>query len=266
MLELHPIEALYDNYVWAIHDGHQAVLVDPGEAAPILAWLERQRMHLAAIVVTHHHGDHIGGIGELQGLAPTPVYGPGNIAAVTHPLGDGDRLTLTAPGLDLEVLAVPGHTLDHLAYYGHGWLFCGDTLFSCGCGRVFEGTAAQMHASLQRLATLPDETWVCCAHEYTLDNIAFALEVDPDNAVLREWAGEARGLRQQRRPTLPTLLGLEKRVNPFLRCAHPALRRAVHADDARQEAGADQVFARLRAMKNVYRPGVRQAVVSNTMV
>lgn len=245
---------LRDNYAWVVHDGRDAVVVDPGQADPILSWLHHHGLHLKAILVTHHHGDHVGGIAGLLAQSPCPVYGPAAepIPLRTHALADGDRVRLAAPALELAVLAVPGHTLGHLAYFGHGYLFCGDTLFSCGCGRLFEGTAAQMHASLTRLAALPEDTLVCCAHEYTLANIAFAQTVDADNLRLHAWAELARRLRRQQRPTLPTRMAQERATNPFLRCDRPELRVAVSRMAGHEARTPVEVFALLRALKDEF--------------
>lgn len=252
MLKVLPIPALRDNYIWVIHDDHAAAVVDPGEAGPIVAWLADRGMALSAILITHHHGDHVAGVATLVALHGCPVYGPGNegIAEVNRPVGDGDRIELAAPIVDFQVISVPGHTRGHLAYYGHGHLFCGDTLFSCGCGRLFEGTASQMYRSLMHLASLPEDTRVCCAHEYTLSNIAFAREVDPANPELELWAEEARQLRLAGRPTLPVNLGRERRINPFLRCQRPQLRHAAELWSGGVLTDPIEVFAALREMKN----------------
>lgn len=252
MIEVIAIPALRDNYIWAIHDGHAAAVVDPGDAAPIVAWLADRGMDLTAILVTHHHGDHVAGIATLVDRHGCPVFGPGNegIVEVSRPVGDGEWVELAAPAVHFQVIPVPGHTRGHLAYYGFGHLFCGDTLFSCGCGRLFEGTASQMHQSLMRLASLPGDTRVCCAHEYTLANIAFAREVDPANPELQQWAEEARQLRLAGRPTLPVLLGRERRINPFLRCQCQQLRRAAELWTGGELTDPTAVFAALREMKD----------------
>ncbi|MFN3594192.1 MAG: hydroxyacylglutathione hydrolase [Thiobacillaceae bacterium] len=252
MHEVIPLPALHDNYIWLIHDGRHAVAVDPGEAGPILSWLEARHMPLAAILITHHHADHVGGVADLTTVYACPVYGPPNrdLGLPIRPVADGGQIVIPQPKLRLTVLAVPGHTRDHLAYYGHGHLFCGDTLFSCGCGRLFEGTPAQMLHSLRRLAALPGETQVCCAHEYTLANIAFARTVDPDNPELKAWAAEADRLRSVGRPTLPVRLARERRVNPFLRCDQAAIQAAVRRLTGLEPGDEIQTFATLRAMKD----------------
>ena len=252
MIEVIALPALRDNYIWVVHDGCAAAVVDPGDAAPIVAWLGARGMGLSAILVTHHHGDHVAGIAPLVARYGCPVYGPGNegVAEVSRPVGDGDRIELAAPVVRFEVICVPGHTRGHLAYHGQGHLFCGDTLFSCGCGRLFEGTASQMYRSLQRLASLPDDTHVCCAHEYTLANIAFAREVDPANLELQQWAEECRQLRLAGLPTLPARLGRERHINPFLRCHTRQIRRAAERWSGKVLPDSSDVFAALRQMKD----------------
>ncbi len=222
MPTLHALPALRDNYIWMLADAASgvALVVDPGEAAPVLHALRQDRLQLAAILLTHHHADHVGGVAELVARFPAvAVYAPDDprIAQVTHPVGDGDTVAIAAPATSFRVLAVHGHTRSHVAYYGEGLLFCGDTLFSLGCGRIFEGTPAQMLESLDRLAALPGDTRVCAAHEYTLANAAFALTVEPGNAALRARADAARALRAHGQPTLPARLVDERAANPFLR-------------------------------------------------
>ncbi|MBU1666242.1 MAG: hydroxyacylglutathione hydrolase [Gammaproteobacteria bacterium] len=248
------IPAFRDNYVWAIHDDHSVILVDPGEAAPILAWLERWQRHPVAILVTHHHADHVGGIREITARYAIPVYGPGNeaIPGRTHPLLGGETVQISELGLTFQVLATPGHTLGHLCYVGHGALFCGDTLFSCGCGRLFEGTPAQMHASLNRIKALPAETLVYCAHEYTLENLAFALKVEPNNPALQTRLMEVRSLLSQEKPTLPVSLSREIATNPFLRFdqSSVAVAAAQHAGHPAQPGLV--TFTTVRAWRDGY--------------
>lgn len=252
MMHVEAIPILRDNYVWAIHDGRRAALVDPGESHPILAWLRDRGIELGAILVTHHHADHIGGIEELLAVHPVPVFGPTRGGALAQPVAEGDTVDL--PGLPwrMRVLDTPGHTLDHVCYVGHGHLFCGDTLFSCGCGKLFEGTPAELYASLGKLARLPGDTLMHCAHEYTLDNIAFAQEVEPDNPALRHRHAEALRLRKAGLPTLPVSMATEMETNPFLRCDLEPVRVA-----AAQHLGSPvnpgvETIAAVRAWKDAY--------------
>ena len=255
MFEITAIQAFKDNYIWLLRKGDRAVLVDPGEASPVLAHLEAEGLQLAAVLVTHKHADHQGGIAEV--LAATggdvPVYGPASesITGLTHPLSGGETLPLEAIGGHLRVFAVPGHTLGHLAYYGQGALFCGDTLFGAGCGRLFECTPAQMFASLDEHAALPDETQVYCAHEYTEANLRFALAVEPDNPAVRGRCAEVAALRAQGRSTVPSTLALEKATNPFLRTRQADVAAAARARDP-GAVDPVSVFAALREWKNVF--------------
>lgn len=247
-----PVKAFSDNYIWVLHDHRHAIAVDPGDAAPLQAFLAAQQLTLQAVWITHHHHDHIGGLPALRSAWPQcPVYGPTGVAGVTDTVAEGDLLA--APGGSARVYATPGHTANHLVYHCGQHLFCGDTLFAAGCGRVFDGTLATLHASLQRLATLPDDT--CCypAHEYTLGNLQFALALEPDNArLLQRWQRDS-ALRAQDLPTLPCRLGEEKRDNPFLRSDEEAMRRAAqhHAPDSGGDGAS--VFATLRLWKNDFR-------------
>ena len=252
MLEIVPLPAFQDNYIWTLRRGRQAAVVDPGEARPVKAYLAREGLALAAILATHHHPDHVGGIAELVEAAAVPVFGPRGepIPALTSPVGQGDRVEIPALGASFSVLEIPGHTRAHVAYYGLGSLFCGDTLFACGCGRVFEGTAAQMLASLSKLAALPDETRVYCGHEYTLANIRFARAVDPDNALLAAREERAKRLRDAGRPTLPSTLGEERATNPFLRCAEPVVVESANKYLGARVADPVRVFAAIRDWKN----------------
>jgi len=227
-------------------------VVDPGEARPVKEYLAREGLTLTAILATHHHPDHVGGIAELVAMTKVPVFGPKGepIPALTHPVGQGDKVEIPALKVSFSVLDIPGHTRAHVAYYGLESLFCGDTLFACGCGRVFEGTAEQMLASLSKLAALPDATKVYCGHEYTLANIKFARAVDPDNSVLAAREERAKKLRADGRPTLPSTLGEERATNPFLRCAEPVVVESANKYLGARVADPVRVFAAIREWKN----------------
>ncbi|HEX9628270.1 MAG TPA: hydroxyacylglutathione hydrolase [Acidiferrobacterales bacterium] len=257
MTEVLHARAFEDNYIWIVRGAapDRAVVVDPGDADPVFAALDAAGLRLAAILCTHHHGDHVGGVAALTARFPVPVFGPARerIAAVTVPLADGDRAALDDLGLNFRVLDVPGHTAGHIAYVGHGLLFCGDTLFSAGCGRLFEGTAAQLHASLTRLAALPPETQVYCGHEYTRANLGFARRVEPDNPDIAAHLKTVEALRAADRPSLPSTIGLERRINPFLRSGEPAVRAAAEREAGTTLADPAAVFAALRRWKDHYR-------------
>jgi hydroxyacylglutathione hydrolase len=246
------LPAFEDNYIWVLRHGDQAAVVDPGDAAPVLAYLQKHRLRLTAILNTHHHPDHVGGNAELLRHFPVPVYGPPDprIAETTQPLREGDSFTLQAFGLEFQVLDIPGHTRSHIAFYAPGMLFCGDTLFACGCGRLFEGTPAQMQASLAKLAALPDDTGVYCGHEYTLANLRFARRLLPQDPVLLDWENTARTQRAADKPTLPSVLGQEKRGNPFLRCADAHIIAAVQHHTGMTQTDPVSIFSALREWKN----------------
>jgi hydroxyacylglutathione hydrolase len=250
--EVVPIKAFKDNYVWTLRNAKHAAVVDPGEAQPVFDYLAREKLELAAILATHHHPDHVGGIAEILRLHKVPVYGPRNepIATLTHPVSEGDTVTLPELGISFSVLDIPGHTRAHIAYYGAGSLFCGDTLFACGCGRVFEGTAPQMYASLQKLRALPDDTKVYCGHEYTLANIGFAKSVEPQNSALAAREDRDRKLRAAGKPTVPSTMREEKATNPFLRCTEPAVVESVNKYLGTRVSDPVRVFAAIREWKN----------------
>ncbi|OJZ19090.1 MAG: hydroxyacylglutathione hydrolase [Thiobacillus sp. 65-29] len=254
MLTLIPLPAFEDNYIWTWHDDRHAVVVDPGDAAPVIDYLAARNLALAAILVTHHHRDHTGGIAGLRQRYDCAVYGPDNsrIPQVTHAVKGGDRITLPSPLLCFDVMATPGHTLDHVSYLGHGHLFCGDTVFGCGCGKLFEGTPAMMAASLDAILGLPDATRLCCAHEYTLSNIDFAMTVDGTNPALVERADMDRALRAAGRPTLPSTLALEKATNPFLRFHEPSMRDLAARRLNRPDPAPAEVFGAIRAAKDAW--------------
>jgi len=254
MLEIVPVRAFKDNYVWTLRDAKHAAVVDPGEAQPVLDYLAREKLRLVAILATHHHADHVGGIAELLRHFPVPVFGPRGepIATLTRPVGGGDTVRIAELGVEFSVLDIPGHTRAHIAYYGAGSLFCGDTLFACGCGRLFEGSAEQMYASLEKLAGLPDDTRVYCGHEYTLANIGFARAVEPGNEALARREERDRRLRDAGRPTLPSTLAEEKATNPFLRCVEPAVVDSVNKYLGSRVSDPVRVFAAIRDWKNKF--------------
>lgn len=257
------VPALQDNLIWALSDRNSAIVIDPGEAVPVYAWLEQQNLTLEAVLLTHHHGDHCAGVADLVAYSSkrggqVQVFGPfvEDIAGVTHPLEQEGLLILDNKAFAFEVIMVPGHTRGHVAYLYKeaegGWhLFCGDTLFGAGCGRLFEGTPQQMWSSLQKIRDLPATTWVHCAHEYTEANLRFALEVEPENLRIIERMTKVRELRKQGLWSVPFLLSEELETNPFLRChfsevVETALQRG--AISSRPE----DVFSALRAWRNVF--------------
>lgn len=251
-LEIVPIRAFQDNYFWLLRRGRAAAIVDPGDAQPVLDMLAREGLELQAILTTHHHDDHIGGHAAILARHPVPVYGPFDtrIPSVTQPVGEGDRVTLEGLGATFDVIEIPGHTRSHIGYAGEGAVFCGDTLFVAGCGRLFEGTPAQMHGSLGKLARLPDATRVYCAHEYTLSNLRFARAVEPGNVALADYERTAADLRERDVPTVPSTIGLEKAINPFLRCGEPEVAAsAVRAAGAPLD-GPVAVLGAIREWKN----------------
>ena len=252
--EIVALRAFADNYIWTIRDSGCAAVVDPGDAGPVIEYLDAQKLKLVAILNTHHHADHVGGNAGLLGRWKVPVYGPDDerIREVTHRLKDGTQFTLPHFGIEFEVLEIPGHTRSHIAFHGGGLLFCGDTLFAVGCGRLFEGTPRQMHDSLTRLMRLPDATRVYCGHEYTLSNIRFALAAEPGNAALGELEGRAKRQREQGLPTLPSTIGQEKATNPFVRVGEPAVISSASRHAGKTLNDPVSVLAAIREWKNSF--------------
>lgn len=258
MLDVTPIRAFSDNYLWLVRGltaSHRAAVVDPGDARPVLAALDAAGLSLDAILVTHHHVDHVGGVAELADRTGAEVIAPAAepIPHATHRVRGGDEVRLERLGLHFRVIDVPGHTAGHVAYYGHGAVFAGDALFSGGCGRVFEGTPAQMLASLDALAALPPETRLYCAHEYTASNLRFALAVDPSNVTATDYAAHVAEMRERDEPTLPSSIGLERMINPFLRVREPAVQAAAAAHAGRALDDAVATFTVVRRWKDTFR-------------
>ncbi|WP_214000187.1 hydroxyacylglutathione hydrolase [Arsukibacterium sp.] len=254
MLTISPLAAFEDNYIWCLcqPDNPFCVVVDPGDAKPVLTFLQQQQKSLYAILITHHHPDHTGGLAELRQAWPDArIIGPTaehtKIPLLTEQVQQGDVVQLTPFNTQFQVIDLPGHTLGHIGFYSKPYLFCGDTLFSAGCGRLFEGTPAQMHNSLQKLAALPADTEVYCTHEYTLANLRFALTIEPDNQPLQAYQQHCQNLRRRNKPTLPTTLATELHINPFLRCENNALQQRYQQDSA---VG---LFSQLRAMKDQFK-------------
>lgn len=255
-MRLDPLPALNDNYIWLLADadGH-ALVVDPGEAEPVEAALARDGLRLKVILLTHHHADHVAGAESLRARHDAVVYGPDDdrVQAIDIRVGEGDVVELDAPRVRFQVWAVPGHTRTHIAFVGEELLFCGDTLFSLGCGRLFEGTPQQMLQSLDRLSTLSGNTQVCCGHEYTVSNAAFAHGIEPDNAALAQRTEQARQATQAGRASLPARMDEERAANPFLRIDSAAVQQ--WADTHAPHAAKDRIerFAALRAAKDGFR-------------
>ncbi|RZL10988.1 MAG: hydroxyacylglutathione hydrolase [Rubrivivax sp.] len=260
-MKLVALPAFTDNYIWMLHDGVRAVVVDPGDAAPVLKALQGLQLTLDAILVTHHHLDHTGGLPGLRGVLKGKVYGPAReaIEGVDIKVREGDRLQVL--GLDFTVWDTPGHTAGHVSYiaqpadglpWPQGLVFCGDTLFSAGCGRLFDGTHEQLFTSLDRYAGLPDATWLCPTHEYTLSNLRFAQAVEPDNPAITDAMSRCDRLREREQPTLPTTVVAERAINPFLRCREPAV-VAQALNHGAADGSAQTVFTALRQWKNTYR-------------
>ena len=255
MIKIIPLPALSDNYIWLLMapDSRSAYVVDPGDANPVLHALEQQNLTLCGLLITHHHWDHVDGIPKLLEHYPNiPVYGPAHekVFGVTQPLKEGSKITLKELNLTFHILDIPGHTLGHIAYHNNDLLFCGDTLFASGCGRIFEGTPAMMHESLRKLKALPDETQVYCAHEYTQANLEFALHVEPNNSLIEARLQKVQALRKHNKPSLPVSLKEEKETNPFLRCHEAGIQSSVIQHAPNTSKNEVDVFAALRAWKD----------------
>jgi hydroxyacylglutathione hydrolase len=257
MLQVTPVQAFADNYIWLIHsprDEQRVVAVDPGDAAPVRRTLAEHSLQLAGILITHHHHDHVGGVANLLQTHQVPVFGPAAERVPGDPkvMRQGDHAILNELGLDFQVLDVPGHTAGHIAYAGHEAVFCGDTLFSAGCGRLFEGTAEQMVGSLAKLASLPEATQVYCAHEYTLSNLRFSLAVEPQNRDAAEYLEECQAKRARNKATVPSDIRRERNVNPFLRCDRQTVIQAAEARAGRR-LNSTEVFAVIRQWKDGFK-------------
>lgn len=255
MIQVLRVSAFSDNYIWLVTNEKRkkAAIVDPGDAKPVIAELEQRKIEPTAILITHHHSDHVGGIAELLQTYPDlPVYGPANesIPHITHQLIDGRIVSLESIGLSFEVIGIPGHTAGHIAYYGDGSLFCGDTLFGSGCGRVFDGTMVELHSSLHRIAQLPPETLAYCAHEYTVENLGFAKWVEPDNQDMTERLEECWELLDSGRATVPFTLENEFKSNPFLRTHIPEVIQKIEEVAGRELNTPSEVFAAMRIWKD----------------
>ncbi|MEP5569365.1 MAG: hydroxyacylglutathione hydrolase [Halioglobus sp.] len=255
MLSIQPVPAFNDNYIWLIStaESNQAYVVDPGDPAVVEKALQAQELTLAGILITHHHFDHVGGLAELKAKYNATVYGPDNpaIEGLDHIVKAGDEVDVF--GATFSVLEVPGHTLDHIAYFSSGdnpLIFCGDTLFAGGCGRVFEGTHEMMYDSLTTLAELPADTRIYCAHEYTLANLDFARAVEPNNTPLSQRIGDAQATRNAGNPTVPSTLSLELATNPFVRCTTPELQASLRAQNKLTSEHPAAVFATVREWKD----------------
>jgi len=254
MVSIHAIPAFRDNYIWALENGTHAAVVDPGDAAPVESFLEKRNLQLAAVLATHHHADHVGGLPALVAHWRCPTFGPAHEvpSGIDTRLAEGDRMTIPRLGIALGVLDIPAHTAGHIAFVGEDMVFCGDTLFACGCGRLFEGSAAQMADSLAKLARLPAATRVYCGHEYTLANIRFAEAVEPDNRKLAERKVRESAKRERGAPTLPSTIGEELATNPFLRCAEPEVVASAERHAGRKLGDPVAVFAEIREWKNSF--------------
>jgi hydroxyacylglutathione hydrolase len=255
-IKIQALPAFADNYIWLLTNTltRSAICVDPGDAEVVLAALREQQLTLTAILVTHHHWDHTDGITALLKHYKADVYCSrnSNMAACTYALVNHDTISLPTLGIQASIIETPGHTLDHICYYSEDMLFCGDTLFAAGCGKVFEGTAEQMYASLSALAKLPEETKIYCGHEYTLANLQFALHLEPNNLVIVNRLQETQLLRQQHQITLPSTLQIEKQTNPFLRCHLPSIKKAASEYCGQILTDPVETFSAIRAWKNSF--------------
>ncbi len=256
MIQITAIPALKDNYIWLLQatNSNHCVIIDPGEAAPVLAVLDQRKLKPVAILITHHHWDHTNGIPELLQHYPMPVYGSAkdNISHCDHPLQGEERIYLPELNLPLQVIPIPGHTLGHVAYYSNGWVFTGDTLFTAGCGKVFEGTMPMMYQSLQKLSALPPDTLIYCGHEYTANNLKFAAAVEPDNAEIQARIAMTAMQRDKGLPTVPAPLLLELATNPFLRCEKSAVFSAAERYSGQKISDFTEIFAVLRHWKDKF--------------
>lgn len=255
-IQILPILGFKDNYIWCLinEKTKHCIIVDPGEAKPVLTQLKQLNLKLDAILITHHHWDHTNGIRSILKHHHVPVFGPAKekIAGVNNPVDEGDKIELVNWPI-FEVLAIPGHTLGHIAYLGNSLLFCGDTLFTAGCGRLFEGTPEQLLNSLNKLAQLPDEVQIYCGHEYTLANLHFAQAVEPHNIHIKERLEKTRELRQKNLPSVPSLLSEERLSNPFLRCDNPEIKRRIEKRTGKKLATPVEIFTYLRQWKNNFK-------------
>ena len=251
-LQIEAIPAFDTNYIWALHDGRHCAVVDPGSAEETLAFLDQAGLKLCALLLTHHHADHIGGVDAMLARSPVPVWGPADprMPQVNRVVDEGDEAAIPELDLSFKVLETPGHTSSHIVFHDSRLLLAGDTLFSAGCGRLFEGTPEQMQASLDKLSPLPDDIQVCCAHEYTLDNCRFALAVEPDNKALQQWAEEVERLRARDRITLPVSLGQERDINPFLRTRESCVIKAANRSEPGTGDNPAAVFGVIRRWKD----------------
>jgi hydroxyacylglutathione hydrolase len=253
-LQIQAIPAFTDNYIWAIHDKKNCIVVDPGQAAPVESFLTKHNLDLTDIVITHHHYDHIDGVVELSEQYNCDIYGPEDqrIPFSYTTVNEKDQVKLSSIGIELKIMETPGHTMSHICYYNDQWLFCGDTLFSMGCGRMFEGTAAQFVESLAKIKNLPDETVVYCTHEYTLSNLAFALSLEPQNDDLKRYQESVVELRKQNKPSLPTTLTIEKLLNPFLRTNESQIQAIINKLSEEPINTEVACFASMRKLKDIF--------------